>query len=145
MPSDFLMEKAADVIYKIYATYYDGDRKMNYIDNMIQIEAQDYGMAAALLSYFKGARESREESAALLKEASLFMAKEDIMDYPRWAYHADAKFGDFYDFIEKNDAVFSRRIMPRAGVSVETYKGFNIVWHEDFYFALPENENLQSR
>lgn len=140
MPSGFLMEKAADVIYKIYATYYDGDGKMNYIDNMIQIEAQDYGMALALLSYFKGASESREESAALLKEASLFMAKEDVMDYPRWAYHADAKFGDFYDFIEKNDTVFSRRIMPRAGVSVETYKGFNIVWHEDFYFALPENE-----
>jgi hypothetical protein len=140
MSFGFLRQSVADIIYETYAWGYDGDEKMDYIDNMVQIEAQDYGMALAVLSYLKGIRGEQQKDYRLLKESSFFASKENIIEYPLDRYLLPSGVKDFHDFIENNDQIFLSRKRIELDIHVESYKGFNMFWHKDFYFGLPQEE-----
>lgn len=139
-PLDFLESGRVDVIQEIYAGYYDGDEKMNYIGNMIQKEMLDYGTALALLSHMKDREGDHRESFRLLQESFLLISPNALLDYHHRLSFPDASIKAFDNFINTHAQQMSSNKELKPGVPIESYKGFNIIFHKDFYFGFPQQE-----
>jgi len=130
----------ADTIYQKYACFYDGDPKIEYINNMIQTEAQDYARALAVVSYLKYKGRYTLESQALLKKAFVFVSKEELLEMnPFPTPSADSFRTGFAHFITQAPAHLVSDTYRPVGEIVENYRGFHLIWFNDFYFAWPKD------
>ncbi|OGX23965.1 MAG: hypothetical protein A3D10_01730 [Omnitrophica WOR_2 bacterium RIFCSPHIGHO2_02_FULL_48_11] len=135
--SAFLSDTAEQIILRSY----DGDPKINYINNMIQTEAEDYAVGLALSAYLESSSGNKAKSRALLEEAFLFVSADEIVAALPSKSRLSNLLGDqFVSFLKTSSAGIGSRRRLSPGSEIETYRGFVIHWFRNSYFAWPREE-----